>query len=627
MSLHTKSKLLGLSLIACLGLMTSAQAGRIGPVVPQAEPAHSSGFGGWNLDNVNVKVTDLDYNVVGSFDKTDGSYIGTASDGNMQVGDTFESDIYDTLDTSGNILIHLHGKNWPVGEPSGIKVMNHTDPTATISRNRPASCLMTTSFLEGTYLDSDNPDETKCNSDFQTHKRFKLNMLPTMVDGIVSGYGKGVNLSFNVEPEDGTRRYTLLHKINNYTGKRLDGYKVELGFVGPDGNFTKASETGADIRFSIGEGENVVDSVATDIWGAEDLASFSHGLFGPQTFEEPIPHFPTDGFFDSRSAGFYVDLNDTTKDVIASTGPLPSNYAALPVPYGAVANQFGDWLTSAWAPKGIFWDDDNDPTTDAVLMAFWGDRGDGNYTWMKGDRDDFQEVTALDLASWASSPVHAVDVIEDVLNLGVTYIVEVGDVSTFPTSKFTIRITPSVAVDQTEPGYVTNTPKPLSDYLNSTGTVAITPSPAFTIGSDLQVVVADKDLMAVNTLDVNVSVGPENVWKRITLTEIDGRAIFTATLPTTAGTAGITDDGNISVQEGSVVTVTYIDADNGTTNDVVVTATTTASTEPVEPPVTLPINNDTTKGIFSTMDNVSLIAMIIGFLVIGGLIARRKLAK
>ncbi len=623
MSLRTKSKIIGLSLITCLGLMTSAQAGRIGPLVQQAEPAHSSGFGGWNLDNVNVKVTDLDYNVVGSFDKTDGSYIGSADDGNMQVGDTFESDIYDSLDTSGNVLIHLHGKNWPVGEPSGIKVMNHTDPTATISRNRPASCIMTTSFLEGTYLDSETPVETKCNSDFQTHKRFKLNMLPAMVDGVDSDYGQGVNLSFNVEAESHTRRYTILQKINNYTGKRLDGYKVELGFVDADGNFTKASVLGADINLSIGEGENVVDGIATDIWGAEDLASFSHGLFGPQTYEEPIPHFPTDGFFDSRSAGFYVDLNDTTRDVIESTGPLPSNYTALPVPYGEVAGQFGDWLTSAWAPKGIFWDDDNDPSTDAVLMAFWGDRGDGNYTWMKGDRDDFQEVTALDLTGWASSPVHAVDTIEDVLNLGLTYIVEVGDISTFPVSKFTLRITPHVAAVQTEPGYVSNTPTPLSDYLSSAGTVTITPSPEFEIGTALQLVLADKDLQGTASVDVNVSVGPDNVWKVIALTEVENRAVFTASLPTTAGTAGITDDGNITIKEGSVVTVTYIDADNGTTNDVPVTATTKASSEPVTPPV----NNDTTKGIFATMDNVSLFAMIFGFLVIGGLIARRKLAK
>jgi len=581
MNFRSKSKMIGLSIIACLGLFSSAEAGRIGPLVDQADPAQSSGFGGWNLDNVNVKVTDLDYNVVGTFDKTDGSYTGTADDGGMTAGDTFESDIYDTLDTTGNVLVHLHGKNWPVGEPSGVKVMNHTDKDATISRNRPASCIMTTSFLEGTYLDSDNPVETKCNSDFQTHKRFKLNLLPTMVDGVTAGYGKGVNLTFNVEAEDGTRRYTILQKINNYTGKRLDGYKVELGFVGADGNFTKASDAGADIRLSIGEGENMVDGVPQDIWGAEDLASFSHGLFGPQTFEEPEPHFPEDGFFDSRSAGFYVDLNDTTKDVIASTGPLPSNYASLPVPYGAVASQFGDWLTSAWAPKGIFWDDDNNASTDAVLMAFWGDRGDGTYAWMKGNNNNFSEVTALDLANWASSPVHAVDVIEDVLNLGLTYIVEVGDISTFPASKFTIRISPHIAADQTEPGYVQNAPAPLSDYISSTGTVAIIPAPTFTMGQELQIVVADKDIVGHTTVDVNVSVGADNVWKIITLNEIENRAIFTATLPTFAGTVpGIADDGVITAKEGTTVTVTYVDDDNGTNTNVPITATTSVAEAP-----------------------------------------------
>jgi len=113
MKLRSKSKIIGLSIIACLGLIPSAEAGRIGPLVDQADPARSSGFGGWHLDNVNVKVTDLEYNVVGTFDTTDGSYTGTAADGGMTVGDTFESDIYDSLDTSGNVLVHLHGKNRP----------------------------------------------------------------------------------------------------------------------------------------------------------------------------------------------------------------------------------------------------------------------------------------------------------------------------------------------------------------------------------------------------------------------------------------------------------------------------------------------------------------------------------
>jgi len=243
---------------------------------------------------------------------------------------------------------------------------------------------------------------------------------------------------------------------------------------------------------------------------------------------------------------------------------------------------------------------------------------------MKGNRDNFQEVTALDLANWASSPVHAVDVIEDVLNLGLTYIVEVGDIATFPVSKFTIRITPHVAADQTEPGYVQNAPAPLSDYVSSAGTVAITPAPTFTIGEELQIVVADKDIAGNATVDVNVSVGPDNAWKVITLNEIDGRAVFTATLPTFAGTiSAIADDGKITVTAGTTVTVTYTDDYNGTDTNVPVTATT--STQPsIEPSIA---NNDSTKSIFSATDDVSLIVMILGFLTLGAYIARRRLAK
>jgi len=625
MKVQNTSKIIALSLIAAIGIMTPLQAGMIGPLVDQADPAKSSGFGGWDLGNVDVKITAIGYDkdTTKSFDKTDGSY------DEMDRSNSFESDLYNSVDTSGEVLVHLHGKDWPVGEPAGIKVLNQTDPDQTLSRNRPASCIMNTSFLEGSYLDSAEPKETLCSSDFQSHKRFKLNMLPTMVSTIdADGYGTGVNLTFNVEAEDGTRRYMVLHKINNYTGKRLDGYKLELGFIGADGNFTKVSEltTPADLRLSIGEGE---DSGA-DIWGDEDLAAFSHGLFGPKTDEEPLPHFPEDGFFDNRSAGFFVELNATTKDIIRSTGPLPSNYAALPVSGGSVATQFGDWLPSIWAPEGIFWDFDNDPSTDADLMAFWGDRGDGNYAWLKGNRDGFAEVTAVELATWASDPLYGVDVVEDVLNLGLTYIIEVGEISTFPSTNFTIRITPHIPTTQTAPGYVANPPADIGDYISSEGKVLIQPAPAFTVGDNLLLSVADLDLNNTGTLDVNVSVG--SVWKMITLNEVVERpSIFSQTLSTVDGPSPIITDTTITLHKDAVVTVTYIDADNGSTGEATVSASTTAQTEDVTPPNdgddNTVINNDDDKGIFATMDNTSLFAMIFGFLAIGGLIARRKLVK
>ncbi|MEN8147224.1 MAG: choice-of-anchor F family protein [Campylobacterota bacterium] len=616
MAIYNRSKMIGLSLIACLGLVSSLEAGKIGPVADQAAPSHSSGFGGFDYSNIDIKITDLDYNEIPkAFDTTDGSYDA------MTYGDSFEGDIYDSVDQSGEVIVKLHGKDWPVGEPGGIKVIHGNSADHTLSHNKPASCIMTTSFVdlveddgEG-MLDEVTPTETLCWSPFQTHKRFKLNMLPTMIDTAAAGeYGEGVNLSFNVEADADTWRYMILQKVNNYTGKRLDGYKVEVGFLDVDGNFTTASAAGADIRLSIGTGEG---TDGANIWEENELATFSHGLFGPADGD----HFLTDGFFDKKAAGFTVVLADTN-DTITSTGTLGSNYVSLPVPLGAVDGQFGSWLTEEWAPHGIFWDDDNDPLTDAMLMAFWGDLGDGNYTWMKGNNDAFQEATVAELFGWASDPVYTVGEIEDVLNLGLNYIVEVGDISTFPVSKFTIRITPHVAADQTEPGYVTNTPPPLSEYITSEGSVAVSPSPEFTIGDTLNLVVADLDLNNSVTLDVNVSV--DGTWKMITLDEVAGRSIFTAALATIAGATPAITDSNITVMEGSVVTVAYTDADNGSTGEAVVTATTTAATTPTAPP---PGNNDSADGFFSTMDNVSLFALIAGLLAIGALIARRKLAK
>ena len=133
-------------------------------------------------------------------------------------------------------------------------------------------------------------------------------------------------------------------------------------------------------------------------------------------------HFTTNGFFDDTAAGYNVSLN-VNEDTIESTGMFTdSNYSAIPVPYSADANsdgikdgvpgQFGNWPPSIWAPKGIFWDNDNNPETDAEIVAFWGDRGDGTYTWMKGNEDGFAEATALELATWASSSVHSIDIIE-----------------------------------------------------------------------------------------------------------------------------------------------------------------------------------------------------------------------
>ncbi len=277
--------------------------------------------------------------------------------------------------------------------------------------------------------------------------------------------------------------YQVFSKINNYTGKRLAGYKVEVG-VGLGANFKTATDLGISdqLYLSLGIGEGTTGSgggiTPSDIFEPDGLATFSHGLFGA-----PDSNFTTYGFFATSTAYFPVAQTCTTggsdvacpnsvvvpsgasvpaSDTIFSSGPLSTNYTSL----------FGDWLPSVWAPEGIFYDDDNDPTTDPVLVAWWN-----GTAWLKGQADNFAPVSAAELEAWAANPLYAEDVIEDVLNLGPNYIVHVGDVNGAlgsagftGSANITVRIIPVVAADQTQPAWVGTTPAPL----------VITPPPVVT---------------------------------------------------------------------------------------------------------------------------------------------------
>lgn len=169
----------------------------------------------------------------------------------------------------------------------------------------------------------------------------------------------------------------------------------------------------------------------SNLFEEDGLATFSHGLFGA-----PDKHFTSNGFFDSRAAGFNVGQSCSegvcssypnpfaggapllNSDTLAATTALPSNYhgpAAAPLS----APLFGDWLPGSGA----------------------------------------------EFNAWAAHPRYAVDDIEDVVNLGVNYIVKVGDdIDNDPITTgadFTIRIIPVVADVQEVPAYVGTTPTPL----------------------------------------------------------------------------------------------------------------------------------------------------------------------
>lgn len=459
--------------LACMSAMSAAQAGQI-IGVQQASPSPvlteewKNGFGGWNLDNVDVKIVNAETKeplTTKNFNKTDGSYDA------MTTGDSFVSYIYDSAVASSTKVkvANLGGKDWPVGEPSGVKVIT-TDAIENLSNGRPASCIMTTSFLNSEdlskaeinlgytgYLDTAKPAPTLCGSPYQTHKRFKVSALPASIDG--SAAANAIDLVFNLDTvnaastsETAVRRYSVLQKLNNYTGKRLSGYKIELGF-GVGANFTKLDTTNAtltnNLSLSVGAGDG------SDFWSSDDLATFSAGLFGAA---DPN-HGTTDGFFSNTRAYFPVTKVDAA--TIQSSGSLSTNYTDL----------FGEWIPSTYMPKGVFYDDDNDPKTDAKLVAYW----DGT-EWKYGQANNFEPVPTLVLATWAGDSLYSIGNIEDLVNLGLNYMVQVGDVSVIQTespssnTNFTVRLIPVVStVDSPVKTDPSTAPKSLDTYVGSSG--------------------------------------------------------------------------------------------------------------------------------------------------------------
>lgn len=485
--LQSLSSFLGFTfaiILSYLALITSAHSGVI-TGVPAASPTATEGFDGWNLANVVVLITDADYvpynptldPLLPLYNPLDGSYTAYVP---KDPNDSFESLIYDGDPATGTVMGRLHGKDWPIGEPSGVKVLTDTlaGTELEMPNGKSDSCIMTTSFdpeaLGFHLVHPETAVPTVCASAFQSHKRYKINLQPSTVDGIDV---ESVDMVFNVEGPDIDHRYQVFQKINNYTDSRLSGYTLEIGF-GVGENFEPAANHAwASLWLDIGIGDRPKpdpDTGLYNIWAIDQLANFSHGLWGPALDPK---YFPVDGFFSDIRTGYVVSLN--ADETIISSGitldeQQGGNYEVL----------FGEWLPSIWQPSAILWDDDDNPATDDTLMAYWADVdgadgidvagigvGDGNYAWT-GGFPNFNKIPEATLKAWAANPIYYMGLIEDVLNLGLNYNVNVGSIRNFPdftfddeteqtgTATFTIRVTPIKAplVTQVEPGWITNPP-------------------------------------------------------------------------------------------------------------------------------------------------------------------------
>jgi len=491
------------------GASTTTQGGKIDSV-----PA--TGFGGWNLET-NVEVI---LNGTGStFNESFGSYLFSPDSDH-----TYQANV-DNAATIPTTMGYVLAKDWPVGEPSGIKVINDDDG---VKKGKPQNCIMATSYLSGHFLDSDDPQQVVCSSPFQTHKRYKLAMLPsTVAEGTTRE--QGVDLEFKVTPEAGTRDYQVFQKINNWTGGRLEGFTIEVGF-GVGEKFTVVSEAGL---------ENLHISIPTDIWSPTQLATFSAGLFGPED-----KHTGKRGFFDAyRRAGFLIDEygSEALTASLHATTTLGSDYQKLPPVEGTPVSQFGPWLPNSMLPQGIFFDDDGNPDTDAELLAWYGyNPTTADFGWMSGSADGFSTV---DIGPWGENLLYTMAEIDDLVNVGLNYIVTIGDIT--PSNKFTIRITPKVDTSGTAaPDYVGQGPAPALIYSSAEGIVELAQTPEFVIGDLLTARVGDADLnqnlAEIDTVDVMVTATHIDAANTIidippealTLVEQgENRGVFAAILP------------------------------------------------------------------------------------------------
>ncbi|MDP5071945.1 MAG: choice-of-anchor F family protein, partial [Congregibacter sp.] len=184
-------------------------------------------------------------------------------------------------------------------------------------------------------------------------------------------------------------------------------------------------------------GDGLSFSLTTEFGGADLPATsqFPFGLFGNAADNE---NFTLDGFFAADRSGLTIPdfsgLGET--DQFTASGI-----------FGPYSNTFGDWMTLDQVPAGAFWDFDNDPETDDLLMAWYT----GSEWEQRRDVVDVNGVlTPISLTGAAvkssefltgltfGAPITLGEgIIEDLANLNLNYAI---DLAGYAGSSFTLRV-------------------------------------------------------------------------------------------------------------------------------------------------------------------------------------------
>ncbi|MEQ8559157.1 MAG: choice-of-anchor F family protein [Henriciella sp.] len=276
---------------------------------------------------------------------------------------------------------------------------------------------------------------------------------------------------FSGQPSGGITEYFTRARIQNETGARMTGYRVVLG-QGQGGAFQMMGASGeTGVQF-----DNLVVNETTQTlgWGGSTSTTsqdplqrtfYAAGLFGDEEktlIDGSVSR--TIGFFsaDERVALLFNPSNaagEIQDELVAENGVNFDPATGLPT-----TTVWSDNFGASTAivdfnvlPEGLFWDNDGDPDTDAVLMAAYLD---GQWvTYRELDNGDFSTgvdadgtpiaftdgtrkvLTQDQIDSFLDTGIYGLDVVEDIAKVNTNFSLDIGDYA----GEFTLRIVPTFA--------------------------------------------------------------------------------------------------------------------------------------------------------------------------------------
>ncbi len=301
------------------------------------------------------------------------------------------SNIYDRDVTGGTGGATSNGRIlWTASPAPGMTVLND-DPDLNPGQSIP-DCIAAVG--------------ANCEGAFQSDKRVK--MVATAVGAI--------DLQFDTLGNAESNSYQLFHRLINSTPQRLSGFTIELG-TGVGDNFVRSGASdGLSFDLSVALGPNDVPA----------FSQFSFGMFGDAATN---PNFDLDGFFATQRAGFSFVTNE---DLIKTAGL-----------FGPYAGLFGPgMMNTALVPEGYFWDNDGDPATDPLLMAWFN----GSVWEQRRIVDPNDPTKAISSAAFETDEATLMaqagfekDIIEDLRNLNIN--LNILTEASYLGENFTLRFT------------------------------------------------------------------------------------------------------------------------------------------------------------------------------------------